>query len=281
MTKFLKFKETLTKEVGSDLSEVFTNGLLQKTKGSEKKASEFYYSLGKVWGPLMRNWILWIKEKSRYPNISLILRDAKPLEVLESTKDWKRLYINRQNCGIPDELSGDNTHMHPLLKKYLEQNSCLDGFTFVDSGCYGSIVLELHKIGIYFQPLFFFSKNPSIPGFLNELGVNQTIGTILNDSLECAFPNVINRPEKFTEEHGFIKVDLCHADKLSVMFGKSALAGVKDSDCLNLQQSLSCITDLLEQSQNGSFTGIFSEASPEWSQKVTFLDNWPKKLCWK
>ena len=118
-----------------------------ESNGSIEEASTFFYELGKVWAPLMKLWGYWIQEKTTGNDIALILRDAKPLEVLSLTKDWKKLYLNRKNCGIPDELSGDDgSDPHPLLKRYLREQGCTDYFTFVDSGCYGTIVLELHRM---------------------------------------------------------------------------------------------------------------------------------------
>jgi hypothetical protein len=280
MKDLLNFKKTLSIEVGQDLSEIFSDGLFIKTNHNISKGINFFYNLGQSWGPLIQNWALWINKKALHKNIALILRDTKPLEVLNITDTWHRLYLNRQNCGIADEISGDNTEMNPLLKEYLKQNNCANEFTFIDSGCYGSIVLELHKIGISFQPLFFFSKNPNIPGYLNELGVDEEIGTILNDSLECAFPNIFNRPNEFINHNGQIKAKLVYSDKLSVNFGKAALNGVKKSKLISEHESLNVLLDLLDKSQKGDFTGIFNKPSPEWSQKQNFLDNWPKNLNW-
>lgn len=281
--KWKNYQLTLIKEVGEEIANDFVQSLLIRSDGSEKAAEEFFYELGKQWGPLMNYWAKWILEKARYPTIALILRDAKPLEAIQVTKEWKRLYLNRSNCGISDELSGDNTKPHPLLEKYLEQSQCLESFTFVDSGCYGTIVLELHKRGILFQPLFFFSKNPFIPGFLNELGVGEKDGTILNDSLECAFPNVHLRPSSFIEIDGEIGVSLFGADELSTKFGLSALSGVKDSQvgpAMEADKEIEKLLSLSCAARQGSFTGLLPHESPEWSQKKSFLDSWPKDLSW-
>lgn len=281
--KWKNYRLTLIKEVGEEIAEGFVQSLLIKSGGSEKAAEEFFYELGKQWGPLMNHWSRWILEKAKYSTIALILRDAKPLEVIQVTKEWKRLYLNRSNCGISDELSGDNTKPHPLLEKYLEQSQCLEPFTFVDSGCYGTIVLELHKRGIIFQPLFFFSKNPFIPGFLNELGVGEKEGTILNDSLECAFPNVHLRPSSFSKTSDGVGVSLLSADELSTRFGLSALKGVKDSQTdsdMTADKEMEKLLSLSFAARQGSFTGLLPHESPEWSQKKSFLDSWPKELSW-
>lgn len=274
---------TLTKELGEDTAEDFIKSLHNQSNGSIKKASKFFYELGRSWAPIIHLWSIWIKEKAEGKSIALILRDAKPLTVIKSTEDWKGLYLNRQNCGIYDELSGDNNETHPLLKEYLQQNSCSEYFTFVDSGCYGTVVLELYKLGINFKPLFFFSKNPNIPGFLNEIGITEKEGEILNDSLECAFPNIYQRPDKFYKRNGNINVFLKKSDELSFLFGKEALMGVKDFNFSN--KSIASIEaqkllKLSEQAREGVFTGILSKSSQEWSKKKEFLENWPKDLNW-
>lgn len=155
---------------------------------------------------------------------------------------------------------------------------------FVDSGCYGTIVLELHGAGMEFHPLFFFSKNPNIPGFLNEIGLSESEGELLNDSLECAFPNVYQRPSRFVERCGIVQPDLKLNDDLSVQFGKASLAGLEEGDKRTGRADPLCearrLLDLSIIAREGSFTGLLPRTTPEWSQKQDFLANWPKELCW-
>lgn len=278
---------TLTKELGTEVARTFVKSLYEKADGSINQASIFFYELGKVWAPLMHMWAKWIEEKAESKSIALILRDAKPLEHIERTKSWKRLYLNRRICGIPDEIYGDkNPEIDPLLISYLYQNECHEYFTFVDSGCYGSIVRELHiKLKMNFQPLFFFSKNPHIPGFLNDIGVNEIEGTILNDSLECAFPNLFRRPEEIvnTRKDG-VQPFLMPSDELSLIFGEAVLRGVRDFQFKNHttpQSAMKNILELSEKAQDGIFTGVLAESSPEWTGKKAFLESWPSELKWK
>lgn len=281
--KWKEYQNFLDKEIGEKASDSFVKSLYDQSAGSEDVSSKFFYELGKTWGPSINNWAAWVNNRAVSHKIALILRDAKPLEIIPVAKNWIRLYLNRENVGVSDELSGDNTEMHPLLMKYLEQNDCSKYFTFVDSGCYGSIVLELYKLGLKLQPLFFFSKNPAIPGYLNELGINERNGTILNDSLECAFPNVFNRPDSFIEKNGVVEVVLSKADDLSVKFGQSALKGVADSylySVMSPEQEVEKILLLSDKAKQGFFTGILPEESPEWSKKNSFLAAWPKELNW-
>ncbi len=286
-TTWQDYYDTMQKELGGDVAQIFVESLIAASHGSEKTAARFFYHLGKLWAPVIVSWAEWIKKRAEHGSIALILRDAKPLQEIPYAHEWKRLYLNRQNCGIPDELSGDITQScHPLLKRYLEENSCKSDFTFVDSGCYGTIVLELHQFGIRFQPLFFFSKNPHIPGFLNELGFSEKEGEILNDSLECAFPNVYRRPEEILiDGNGRVTVPLTNADALSVLFGAEALRGIREGfESQNFhddgKRSVEHLLSLSTLAQNGTFTGILGASSPEWSGKKHFLEHWPKHLSW-
>lgn len=171
----------------------------------------------------------WVEQNAQ-GTIVIILRGAEPLTVLSSTKNWQHLYLNRLLCGIADELSGDNrSRQHPLLKRYLTECGCSEKFTYVDSGCYGTVVLKLHNLGITFKPLFLFSKNSSIPGFLNGCGISEGDGTILNDSFECGFPHMFARPSELVEANGKVKVVLCLSDLLSVRFAKAAMRGIRDA----------------------------------------------------
>ncbi|MFA5793428.1 MAG: hypothetical protein WC897_06255 [Candidatus Gracilibacteria bacterium] len=286
-TIWKNYLDTMQKELGSEVAKTFVESLVLASHSSEEYAIHFFYRLGRTWAPVIASWAIWIKNRAAHESIALILRDAKPLQEIPNTHSWKKLYLNRQNCGIPDELSGDVSILcHPLLKQYLKENSCENDFTFIDSGCYGTVVLELHKLGIKFQPLFFFSKNPNIPGFLNELGFSEKEGEILNDSLECAFPNIYCRPsEMILNERGRVVVPLTSADELSVLFGREALRGVCDESrlyhsCYNETQCVKNLLSLSAQAKNGIFTGILATASPEWSGKKDFLEHWPKHLSW-
>lgn len=224
-----EYRQTLEKELGKELAREFVDSLHTQARGCVKTATQLFYDLGTKWAPLMCAWSKWVEQNAQW-KIAIILRAAKPLTAISSTKNWRQLYLNRLLCGITDELSGDKpSKQHPLLTRYLNQCGCLENFTFVDSGCYGTIVLELHNLGITFQPLFFFSKNPYIRGFVNECGVSMEEGEILNDSLECALPHIYARPSELVEANGKVEVVLCSSDPLSVKFGKAAMFGIRDA----------------------------------------------------
>lgn len=278
-----EYHNTLAKELGEELAQEFVHSLFIKSGGCTKKATQFFYELGQTWAPLVHAWSKWIEQNAE-GTIAMILRDAKPLIALPSTASWKQLYLNRLTCGVPDELSGDTSvKQHPLLKRYLSENECSEHFTFVDSGCYGTVVLELHKLGMNFRPLFFFSKNPNIPGFLNEIGVSMMDGEILNDSLECGFPHMWARPSKLVVENDKVNVTLLPSDRLSVTFGNAAMQGVQEasvSSSVSAHEAAQSLLALAQQARLGEFTGVLGHTSPEWSKKNEFLANWPKHLCW-
>ncbi|KND51982.1 MAG: hypothetical protein ABA06_01830 [Parcubacteria bacterium C7867-001] len=278
-----EYRQTLTQELGDELAHEFADSLYRQSRGNPARATRFFYELGMQWAPLMQHWGSWIEQNAN-GTVALIMRDAKPLGVLPRAKHWKHLYLNRLVCGISDELSGDSTaQKHPLLERYLKQQGCAEEFTFVDSGCYGTIVLELHRIGVKFKPLFFFSKNPSIPGFLNELGVSLKDGELLNDSLECGFPHLHARPLTLAKRFGKVQAVLQNSDALSVRFGKAAMRGVqeaRDARTVSPEQAAESLLRLSERARCGAFTGILGHTSPEWTKKSEFLESWPKELSW-
>lgn len=278
-----EYRQTLIKELGDELARDFVDSLRARSRGCVGTATQFFYELGLRWAPLIHIWGKWVKQNAR-GTIVIILRDAKPLSALPSTKSWERLYLNRLTCGVPDELSGNtSSKQHPLLKRYLSQCGCSKYFTFADSGCYGTVVLELHKLGMNFQPLFFFSKNPHIRGFLNEIGISMKEGEILNDSLECGFPHMYKRPSELMESNGKARVVLRSSDLLSVKFGKAAMRGVRDArvaPCVSAREAAERLLLFSQKARRGEFTGVLGYTSPEWSKKKEFLANWPKRLSW-
>jgi hypothetical protein len=239
------------------------------------------------WAPLIISWRDWIAKRASGIPV-LVMRDAKPLSVVPVADVWPKVWLNRSCCGIPDELSGESlVEIDPLVEDYLRQNQLNQHFTFVDSGCWGTIVMELHcRMDMSFQPLFFFSHNPSIPGFLNELGFGGEEGEILNDSLECCFPNMVMRPSHFIRMGGQIVPHLQKMDDLSITFYNAALEGVR-SGALSLNgnrkspiEVIECLLDLSRQARGGEFTGILPNHSPTWSKGKKFLADWPPHLRW-
>lgn len=279
------YRRTLEKELGEELARKFVDSLHIQARGCVKVATQFFYDLGTMWAPLMYAWNKWVGQNA-CGTVAIILRDAKPLAVISSFSANNRqpLYLNRLLCGVADELSGDDRNgQHPLLQRYLDQRGCSEKFTYVDSGCYGTIVLKLYNLGINFKPLFLFSKNPFIPGFINQCGISTEEGTILNDSFECGFPHMFTRPSELIENNGKVEVVLSPSDALSVRFGRAAMSGIHNAKVsssvsgLETAQTLLCLS---EKARRGQFTGVLGYSSPEWSKKREFLSSWPKHLCW-
>ncbi len=291
---WLDLQRTFALEIGEELSQQFVDSLFSGCKGRPRTADSIYFSIGLAWSALIVHWRNWILKKSLFKPPVLIMRDAKPLTVAPISDSWPRVWLNRKICGIQDEISGDKeSKIHPLLQEYLKQHSLKAPFTFVDSGCWGTVVKELHEcIGIKFQPLFFFSHNPYIPGFLNELGVNPKYGEILNDSLECCFPNITTRPSSLIRmDRGEIVPELQKTDFLSVLLGKSALNGVYrgtgnegkiflNEFTMSPMDAVEHLIKLSDKAKGGEFTGILPYNSPTWSEGKRFLSDWPKELCW-
>lgn len=282
-TRWQAYRHTLSMELGRELAQEFVDSLFMKSRGCIHGATRLFYDLGTLWAPIMAAWSQWVQDHAQ-GTIAIILRDAKPLTELAITQHWKQLYLNRRICGVADELSNScQSDHHPLLKCYLKQSGCSEYFTFVDSGCYGTVVLELHTLGMNFQPLFFFSKNPAIRGFLNECGLSMTEGEILNDSLECAFPHVYERPIEFVTLNGIVQVALHESDPLSILFGTAAMLGVRSirhERNGSLHTAAESLLQSSEKAREGEFTGVLGHTSPEWSKKSEFLTNWPQHLRW-
>ena len=281
------FQNTLSLELGESLAEQFTTPLFKETNGSIELASKKYFDIGITWAPVIAHWRNWIIKNTIGPPV-LVMRDAKPLTVVPISSSWAKVWLNRKSCGIPDEISGSyETHLDPLVCAYLKQHHLDSHFTFVDSGCWGTIVKELHALGLNFKPLFFFSHNPNIPGFLNEMGVEEKHGEILNDSFECCFPNMVIRPSSFLQNEGRQIVPvLKNTDELSVILGRMALEGVRigalslSGDLPSALDAIEGIIDLSERAKRGEFTGILPKNSPTWSEGKKFLALWPEELCW-
>jgi len=285
--RWVNLQNTFSPEIGKDLAEMFVRSLFNQSKGDIRRAMAIYFQIGIAWSALIVHWRNWILKKSSVKPPVLVMRDAKPLAALPISNSWPRVWLNRRVCGIKDEMSGNgDTKVHPFLERYLKQHSLDTPFTFVDSGCWGTIVRELHEcLGMRFQPLFLFSHNPSIPGFLNELGIDAGHGEILNDSFECCFPNVVNRPSSLVEANGSgIIPKLEKTDFFSILLGKSVLSGVrmgaKIGDLTSPTKAAQHLLRLSDRAKSGEFTGILPQNAPTWSEGKNFLAQWPRELSW-
>lgn len=283
----LKIRKNLAPELGEDLAQELARSIACYHDGSLRSLEHIFFEVGVQWSAVLLAWRDWISEKAQYRPV-LLMRDAEPLTVIPRSSQWQVAWLNRKNCGIEDELSGDRgATINPFIKDYLEQENLLEPFTFVDGGAWGTIVLELYGIGLRFQPLFFYSHNPNIPGFLNELGISREDGELLNDSLECSFLKSIRRPSRFCQDaSGKIRPELLRTDPVIASLSRATLRGV-EAGAANLRQvpdphrAIECLLALSRKAANsGKFSGILPRNSPTWSKGESFLASWPKRLKW-
>jgi hypothetical protein len=227
---------------------------------------------------LIKGWADWVSCQAIYKPY-IILRDAKPLTAISSCDGWPQVWLNRAICGIEDELSGDSVHSSDrLIGDYIIQNGLDEPFTFVDSGCWGTIVQQLRqKLHLVFQPLFFYSHNPYIPGYLNSFNMDGDIMETLNDSLECCFPNYYSRPKSLEDFHGISQPVVHLLDGLSARLGKAAIDGIKigtTENSVTAEQALNNLVILHDRSRQGEFTGILPQHTPTWSKGADFIASW-------
>jgi hypothetical protein len=126
MTKItIKQKEDFTKnlslEIGHMLANNYSQDLFKACNNDLNKALIIYNQMGKLWAPMLSHFAKWIKDNAMYEPF-LIMRDAKPLTVLPETKDLNQLFLNRENCGISDELSNTEAkEISPMMLEYVNQ----------------------------------------------------------------------------------------------------------------------------------------------------------------
>jgi len=283
-----ELEKTLATELGADLSsEVMLSLRHRISDGSGDSLEDVFFTLGVEWALVLIHWRDWIMRHARHSPV-LMMRDAVPLKVLPIAFQWREAWVNRLNCGIEDKLSLDQGGMMDgLAWEYIVQEELDRPFTFVDAGAWGTIVQKLHEFGLKFQPLFFYSHNPSIKGFLNDLGVDKRHGELLNDSLECSFPKLFHRPASFTRnEGGIIVPQLVQTSERVTNLGRASLRGVVEraASVKHLGDPVVAVKHLIELSElarsRGLFTGILPRNSPTWLGGKEFLDNWPNDLIW-
>ncbi len=223
------YQAVLSRELTPDLAVVYVNSLLNlltsDSFGQEivKAGQEWHYKIGKeLYGPLINGYCKWLESKclelGHTGGVYFALRDAAPL--MESAKIlWQKsdihpigVYANRPLLGVEDEISPEISHVDGNMQKYLKDLGLTDKKVIVwaDTGAWGTVikvlkqgVLSNHKL----YPFFWYSHNPNIPGYLNELlekvGTDIGIGEVLNDSLECVFPQQHLRPVELVQANGW------------------------------------------------------------------------------
>ncbi len=260
-----------------------------------------------LYGPLIVGYCQWVKTQCQeigYTGmVHMALRDAAPFLVAADIL-WQNtpltphgIYVNRPILGIEDEIAKDASGFDTHIFQYLAQHGIQPDGTLVlcDSGAWGTVIKEMKQKLLpttQLYPLFWFSHNPYIPGYLNgllsELGKEETIGEIINDSIECTFPQGVERPTKTVQSStGSIDVLLTPSTSLAQSWGLSALNGVIHA-AQELAQGiphtaeLDALAHLIELSdlaaQTKTWTGVLPTHTPTWSHGKQFLSAWPADL---
>ena len=206
------------------------------------------------------------------------------------------VYANRPMLNIEDEIDPQWASANGNVVKYLSMLGLaqMKKIVWADTGAWGTVVKAL-KVGILnnadFHPLFLYSHNPHIPSYLNSLlaecGIEDKFGEVLNDSIECVFPQPHIRPLDVVYVNGSWQVQLETSCYLSEQWGYAALSGVQKAAEAALcgqmlkdeQTTLIQLKDLSLKAKNtGQWTGVLSTNTPTWSNGEEFLANWPKNL---
>jgi len=311
-----KLHSIFSKELTPELSEQYLTSLTEKLGGVEQswetfvgKGEALHQYIGEnIYGPLVVGYCNWVKHQCddighTDGNVYFALRDAAPLlaaaDILWQGNGLKPvgIFANRPILGIEDEFTPDaESENYQMGLKYLEKHGVHKNgdIIWVDSGAWGTVVklmkeTVLKDTNLY--PFFWYSHNPHIPGYLNELqtqtGIPEKTLEILNDSLECMFPQPWQRPTTVMDNGNGPEVILKPSTILSIQWGNAAIDGVtkaahrlngsvtQDSEIMHLK----LLAELSEQSQKtGEWTGVLPVNTPTWSKGSEFLASWPAEL---
>lgn len=287
----------LTKDMGKDLAKKII-----AEYNSINELKKIYKITASLWAPIIFEFAKWCDKYSReYPDVPLkfAMRDAEPFAIaynlLKNNGEFNEeeyrkslIWINRKVCAIPTEdvdYKPTGFAEQILFKKYIKQEGLNKPFFFVDAGCWGTIIKELHSNdGMGFQgiPLFFFSHNQSIPSFLAEMKVPEDIGEVFNDSIEAFFPKEYKSVEKFTRDSGIIKPELSKEEKME-QFYKVFIASlkenikeyVKNGTTFDMDKILMDLASAKQQSEE-KFTGILPNSTPGTVDREKFNEEWKK-----
>jgi hypothetical protein len=309
------FENTLARELTPILAKDYVKSLISKLGGLNqelskliKKGEKLHYDVGHdLYGGLVSELVSDIytnEQVIRYRGpIYFALRDGAPF--FEAAKIIMHgsifpidIYLNRPLLGIDDEISPENTTTDGLMQKYLNKKEFLyqNPHILIDTGAWGTVIKALKDTylkEIKLEPIFWYSHNPNIFGFINDqlkkFGLPEIYGEIFNDSLECVFPQQYKRPtykNLYLGPNG-VDINLEPSDILSVYWGKAALQGVSDKageflKSFNQYSAADDIKQLVKLSQlsksTGIWTGVLPTNTPTWSKGQEFLVNWPNNL---
>lgn len=309
-------REQFARELTPELAYTYVTSLEQQIGPAAsyeefvEKGKELHKKLGRdIYGPLIVGFLGWAEAELARRGISegpvhFALRDAWPFYTAASilwdgTGPYHAVgtYLNRPLLGIEDEIAPEQATVNGYVANYLRTSGIKDNGTpvsLVDSGAWGTVVRAVKETYLPqtpLHPLFWYSHNPHIQGFLNEYlaaaGLPEEFGEVLNDSLECVFPQQYRRPVAFETEGGSRSLRLEQADELSVAWGRAALQGVMEAahmhkagideeavqSMMRNVYALSCTAR-----EDGVWTGVLPTHTPTWSRGEAFLASWPEDL---
>lgn len=308
----IKFEAVFAKELTPALAHDYVASLLKKLDGVDQsynqfleKGNELHYGVGKdIYGPLITGYVQWLTDHcvalGHEGNVFFALRDAAPLQVATEVI-WGgtsltpvEVYANRPLLGIEDEIAPENSMENGEVLAYLANKGLgsAQQAVWADTGAWGTVVKAL-KINVLAHspifPFFWYSHNPHIPGYLNELlayaQMDEGIGEVLNDSLECMFPQQHLRPLTLTQDSS--EIILVPSNHLSVLWGQAALDGVKAAaqnykSRISLDEQVAQVRHLEflhhQAARTGEWMGVLPTNTPTWSQGDAFLKAWPSTL---
>ncbi|KKR79702.1 MAG: hypothetical protein UU25_C0009G0009 [Microgenomates group bacterium GW2011_GWB1_40_9] len=309
------FEGVLAKELSVPIAHSYMQTLIHELGGANQPyemllayGNVLHEQIGlEIYGPLLVGYCQWVEQMCEQIGhtglVHMALRDGAPM-LSAATVLWKDtdivphgVYVNRPILGIEDEISADVEGADAYVLHYLAQQGIHPNGKLVlcDSGAWGTVVKEMKQKLLpdtQFYPLFWYSHNPYIPGYLNsllqELGHPDSVGEIVNDSLECVFPQCWERPTHTTIlPSGHINVVLTPNVPLAVAWGESALNGVVKA-ATNYKQGISHEEELdalhaivissKYAQESGTWTGVLPDHTPTWSRGQEFLSAWPKDL---
>ena len=309
-----EFKSIFAKELTPELAGSYVASLVEALGGQDQpletlvqKGVALHEYVGEtLYGPLIVGYVNWVEamcgNMDHTGPVFFALRDAAPLQVAAKVL-WQGkdiypvdVYANRPMLNIEDEIDPQWAKANSNVVKYLGMLGLaqMKNVVWADTGAWGTVVKAL-KVGILhhadFYPLFLYSHNPYIPGYLNGLlakcGIEDSFGEVLNDSVECVFPQPHIRPLDVVQANGSWQVQLETSGYLSQKWGQAALSGVQKAAVRVLsgqpiedeQSALLQLKALSSKAKStGQWTGVLPTNTPTWSKGQEFLDDWPEDL---
>lgn len=310
-----KLEAVFAKELTVDLAHAYIMSLVEKIGGTNQSPAEFiekgttlHYEIGKeIYGPLIAGYCQWLThecQKLAYSgDVFFALRDAAPLEEaasvswVDSTLHHVGIYANRPLLGVDDEIAPEISQANGNMVNYFENKGLgsADKIIWADTGAWGTVIKVIKTSFLKdkeFYPFFWFSHNPYIPGYINtlleEVGMENKFGELLNDSMECMFPQQYLRPLQLQPDSS--DVVLHKSNFLAVLWGSAALEGVHACVMENYS-GISHDRELLELGmlhsryehahKTGEWTGVLPTNTPTWSKGAEFLAQFDPRLIGK